>query len=327
MDYLKTASYIYTKNRKNIQIVDAPSHLSNDFKLLGGRYYVKKNMWSFSASILEQDHQEHKDDEIDKIEEQKDYVENAQPGYEEYDDDDYEENENYDDENEDENDDNEDYDEDENEDYDDENEDDNEDYDDENEDDNEDYDDEKLGEIGVVDVEDHADDKNLMVIDLDDNEYQYNSNTDYDNNSMVIDLDDNNECQYNNTLHTDYDYDNSSMIIDLDNDNEYQYDNSSMVIDLEHTTESDSMAIDLVEPIDHHVINIDQNDENNQNYNKEKNMAYIITETHRISRQDVLHLNKNIRPSISNNKYKIYPSNEFYEIINDYKKLLQVKEK
>jgi hypothetical protein len=58
MDYIKTASYHYTKNNKNIQIFDAPANLSNDFKSIGGRYYSKKKMWSFSASILNEDREE-----------------------------------------------------------------------------------------------------------------------------------------------------------------------------------------------------------------------------------------------------------------------------
>merc|ERR1712146_347008 len=38
----------------------APDNLSNDFKSIGGRYYSKKKMGSFSASILNEDREEEK---------------------------------------------------------------------------------------------------------------------------------------------------------------------------------------------------------------------------------------------------------------------------
>ena len=47
MDYIKSSFYHFNKNKKNIQIFNAPDNFTNDFKKLGGRYYSKKECGHF----------------------------------------------------------------------------------------------------------------------------------------------------------------------------------------------------------------------------------------------------------------------------------------
>ena len=398
MDYIKTASYHYTKNNKNIQIFDAPANLSNDFKRIGGRYYSKKKMWSFSASILNEDREDEKNlqnnpkkyedvtidsnsdeievyeevikeyddmeeeyvhedvaaiDEVDAMEEDIDDVDAMEEDIDDVDameedidvhedvaaidevdamEEDIDEVDAM--------------------------EEDIDVHEDAMEEDIDDVDameDEKADEICLMEedaMEEDIDDVDAMEDEKADEICLMEEDEDVHEDVAAIDeVDAMEEDEMNSVITIDDAIDgvvNDAVNVEECFDEVIELDgviDDNIVINVDDTMNSDFEYNTIDQHNDHYVININDESDNDSvvdnsvvdnsvlvdnsvvdNYDKDKHRtSNSVHETELISKEDVIYLNKKL--AISSNKYKIYPSKHFYDIISHYKELVQLKEK
>ncbi len=343
MDYIRSSSYHFSKNKKNIQFFDAPDKFTNDFKKLGGRYYSKKGMWTFPASIILH---EVGNDEKSAMEEEEQVDVNGDAMEEEQVDvngDAMEEEQvdvNGDAMEEEEVDVNGDA------------------MEEEEEVDVNDADDisamedeeevdvngdvmeeeEVIEQITVDGIEEEEEVIEQITVDGMEEEEQVEAKESNTYLSEECSIDANEHTDYHSVITIDHDdtmqeaattihaIDIDEEVIELDGD--IEDDEEDSVLELENV---DYYNIDCNlehkanQSKDHYVIDI-INDEYEYDANSHKvAQTPTIHERDRISKEDALYINETLVRST--NKYKIYPSDQFYDIIANYKKLVQLKEK
>ena len=326
MDYIRSSSYHFSKNKKNIQLFDAPDKFTNDFKKLGGRYYIKRGMWSFQASILD-DSQKETDTSAIEEEEEEEEVNGEESAMEEEAEEEVENGE---------------------ESAMEEEEVENgeesameEEVEEEVENGEEsamEEEEEIIEQITVDAMEEEEEEEVIEQITVDGMEQEEvqaeESNTylsedcsivepnEYTNYHSVITIDHNDRMQEAATTHA---IDIEEEVIELDGD--IEDDEEDSVVELENVDYYNNIDSNLNltanQTKSHYVIDI-INDDYVANSHKVAHTP-TIHERDRISKEDALYINETLVRST--NKYKIYPSDQFYDIIANYKKLVQLKEK